>query len=443
MKTTVEPLDGNKVKLSVEVDEAEFDKALDAAFRRIAREVRVPGFRPGKAPRRLLEARVGGEVARDEALRDSLPDYYAQALREHEVDAIAPPDIDITSGKESGPVSFDAVVEVRPRVEVPGYDELRVTVPSPVPTDVEVARQLDRLRDQFGELHAVSRPAADGDHVSIDLRGHRHDEDIEGLTATDFSYEVGSGSIVPELDVQLRGAKSGDILKFNAELPGQGEVTLTVLVKEVREKVLPDVTDEWASEASEFETVDELRASIRDRMASVKKVQAALALREAVIDAIVERVADEIPDALVGAEMEERVHDLSHRLEAQGADLAQYLAATQTSQEEFIDGLRAAATRAAKADLALRSIADAEGLEATDDDVTAEVDRIAERVDARPAEVRRRLDRAGQLAAVRSDIRKSHALRWLLEHAEVVDEEGRPVDRAELMPPATEESDPE
>ena len=440
MKTSVEPLEGNKVKVSVEVDEIEFDKALDAAFRRIAREVRIPGFRPGKAPRALLQARIGADVARDEALRDSLPEYYEKALREHEVDAIAPPDIDITAGKETGPLAFDAVVEVRPQVQVPGYAQLRVTVPSPNATKEEVTRQVDRLREQFGELKPVSRPARDGDHLSIDLHGYRHDEAIEGLSADDFLYELGSGSVLPELDTELQGAKAGDILKFNATVPDQDEVTLQVLVKEVREKILPDVTDEWASEASEFETVDELRTSITERMAAVKRVQAALALREAVVEAVADLVTDEIPEPLVGAEMERRVHDLSHRLQAQGADLAAYLEATGTSQEDFLAGLREAATKSAKADLAMRAVADAEGLEVSDEDLEGEIAQLAERLETKVPVLRKRVEQAGQLPTVRSDIRKAHALRWLLDHVEIVDEEGHAIDRSELLAPSTEET---
>jgi len=440
MKTSVEPLEGNKVKVSVEVDEIEFDKALDAAFRRIAREVRIPGFRPGKAPRALLQARIGTDAARDEALRDSLPEYYEQALREHELDAIAPPDIDITAGKETGALVFDAVVEVRPQVQVPGYEQLRVTVPSPKATEEEVTRQVDRLREQFGELNPVSRPARDGDHLSIDLHGYRHDEAIEGLSADDFLYELGSGSVIPELDTELQGAKAGDILKFNATVPDQDEVTLQVLVKEVREKILPDVTDEWASEASEFETVDELRTSITERMAAVKRVQAALALREAVVDAVADLVTDEVPEPLVGAEMERRVHDLSHRLQAQGADLAAYLEATGTSQEDFLAGLRDAATKSAKADLAMRAVADAEGLEVSDEDLEGEIAQLAERLETKVPVLRKRVEQAGQLPTVRSDIRKAHALRWLLDHVEIVDEEGHSIDRSELLAPSTEET---
>ena len=446
MKATVEPLEGNKVKLSVEVDEREFDKALDAAFRKIAREVRIPGFRPGKAPRRLLEARLGADVARAEALRDSLPGYYEQALRDHDVDAIAPPDIDITAGEESGPVSFDAVVEVRPQVSVGGYRDLQVTVPAPEVTDEEIERQIDRLRDQFGELQTVARPARDGDHLSIDIKGYRHSETIEGLTADDYLYEVGSGTVVEKLDEELRGAKPGDILKFNTPVPGDDEgddITIQVLVKEVKEKLLPDVTDEWASEASEFDTVEELQDDIRTRMATVKKVQTQLALREQVIDAIAQLVEEEMPDPLVGREMERRLHDIVHRLQAQGADLEQYLETVGKPQDEFVAELRAAAVEAVKADLALRAVADAESIEAQEADLDAEIARLAERMGQKPAALRRSLDRAEQLPAVRSDIRKGKALEWLVDHVEVFDEEGRPVDRALLAPSPQAETEAE
>src|SRR5947209_17542200 len=305
MRSTGEPLEGNEVKVSVEVEEAEFDKAIDAAFRKIARQTRIPGFRPGKAPRRILETRLGTDVAREEAIRDALPDYYIQAITEQDVDAIAAPEIEITSGQDSGPIQFEAVVEVRPQVSVAGYQGLLVTVPSPEVTDTDVDGQVDRLREQFGELHTVSRAARDGDHVLIDLSGYRHSEQIEGLTADDFLYELGSASVVPELDEQLRGTKGGDILKFTAPVPGQDEdVGFQVLVKEVKEKLLPDVTDEWASDASEFDTVDALRDDIRTRVGAVKKMQVQLSLRNQAVDALVELVAEEIPEPLVNEEMQ-------------------------------------------------------------------------------------------------------------------------------------------
>jgi trigger factor len=210
----------------------------------------------------------------------------------------------------------------------------------------------------------------------------------------------------------------------------------------VKEKVLPDVTDEWASEASEFDTVEELRADIGTRMSTVKKVQTQLALREQVVDAIAQLVEEEMPDALVGREMERRLHDIVHRLEAQGADLEQYLEAVGKPQDEFVADLRSGAIQAVKADLALRAVADAEAVEADDADLEAEIARLAERLGEKPAALRRRLDRGDQLPAVRSDIRKGKALEWLVEHVEIVDEEGRPVDRALLAPPNLEAEAP-
>ena len=430
MKATVEPLEGNKVKLSVEVDESEFEKALDAAFRKIAREVRIPGFRPGKAPRKLLEARLGKDTARQEALREALPEYYAEAVKTTELDPIAPPEIDITSDTAEGPVAFDAVVEVRPQVAIPGYGGLKVTVPSPEVSDEDVDRQIDRLRERDADLRQVQRPAAERDVVTIDVSGGE-------LSLDDYSYVVGSASIVPELDDQLRGAKVGDILTFEATPAGSEEaISFRVLLKDVKETVLPELTDEWASEASEFETVEELREDTRKRLGVVKKLQASIAMRDEALKALVELVDDDAPEPLVGEEMQRRVQDMAHRLEHQGASLGQYLQATGTSEEAFIEQLRADAVEAVKADLALRALAEAEGLDADEDDMEREIARLAERFNTKPDRLRRDLERQDALPTVRSDIRKAKALEWLVQNVEVVDEDGRPIDRADLSPQA-------
>jgi trigger factor len=439
MRATAQSLEDNKVKLSVEVDEAEFEGALNDAFRKMAREVRVPGFRPGKVPRRLLEARLGTGVLRQEAFRESLPDFYAQALEDAEVDAIAAPEIEITAGQESGPVVFDAVVPVRPVVTVPGYQGLRVTVAPFAVTDEDVDNQVDRLRDQFGELTAVSRPARDGDHLTIDIKGYRHDQTIEPLTTDDFLYEVGSGSIVPELDEQLRGAKAGDIFRFNATVDG-GDVSFQVLVKEVKEKVLPEITDEWASDASEFETVEELRHDTRNRLSELKRMQAQMGLREQAVQALSELVDEDMPEVLIEQEMERRLHDLSHRLEAQGAGLAQYLEATGMDQEQLVGELRQASEQAVRADLALRALADAESVEVDEADVDREIANLSERLGQRPDQVRRQLEQAERIPELRSDIRKGKAFNWLVDHVELVDEEGKSVDRAVLFPSPSEPS---
>jgi trigger factor len=445
MKATVETLEGNKVKVSVEVEEAEFESEVDAAFRRIAKEVRIPGFRPGKAPRKVLEAQFGSGFAREEALRHALPEYYSQAVRDNEVDVIAPPEIDITAGEAEGDVSFDAVVEVRPSIDIDGHADLTVTITSPVVSDEEVDAQIDRLRQSFAELEVVDRPAKDGDNVTIDIAGWEDDEPVSGLTADDYLYEVGAGAVVAEIDDQLRGAKVGDILEFTAAHPdpdSDAELRLRILVKEIKEKVLPEVDDEWANEASEFETVEELREDLRKRASTTRVVMAQMGLRNGAAQAAGELVAvEDVPEPMIAAEMEHRLQDLLLRLQAQGMDFEQYLAATGQEQSAVVEELREAAVVASRADLALRGIAEAEGLEVTEEDVEEELEKVAARVEQDPDEVRAMLEEGGQLPAVRSDLRKRKALDWLVANVQVVDEEGNPVDRADLEVPEVDEDD--
>jgi len=450
METVVEALEGNKIKLSVVVDEQEFEKALDATYRKIAKEVRIPGFRPGKAPRRILEARLGKEAARAEAIRGSLAEYYSEAIKEHDVDAIAPPQIDITGGELDGPVTFDAIIEVRPQVKIAGYGGLRVTIPSPVLTDEEIQVQLDRLRTNFGELHPVDRPAKDHDHLTIDLTLTRPDgEEGSARTNEDLLYEVGSGSFGKELDEKLRGAKVGDHLHFEVDMPAPAQaeaepgdedtparkLAYDVDVKEIKEMILPEVTDDWASEASEFDTVEELMADIERRLQVTKRAQAKMALRSQSIDAIADLVQEDPPEALVEEEVKGRVQELESVLRQQGLSMGQYLTATGRSQQQLLDELRVQGAQSVKADLALRALADVEDITVDEADVDAEIGRLAERFDLSAVQVRRQLEDADQMAALRSDVRKGRAIEWLIDHVEAVDPEGQPIDRALLEEP--------
>lgn len=434
MKSSLEPLEGNKVKLSIAVDEAEFEKDIDAAFKRIAREVRLPGFRPGKAPRKVLEARIGLEAARIEALEHALPAYYVEAVTEHDVDVIAQPEFDITAGKEEGDVAFDATVEVRPVVIVGGYASLRVTIPSPDVDPAEIDARIDRLRESFAQLEEVERAAQEGDNVTIDISGAREGEEIEGLVAEDYLYEVGSGTVVPELDEQLTGANVGDTLTFTADhpMPDEDPVDFTVEVKAIKEKVLPEADDAFAAEASEFETIAELRADLEKRFGMVKKVQARMSVQQKTAEALADLVDDEVPEALVSQEIQQRLEDLAMRLQAQGVGIEQYLASTGQDQETFVAELRETAAQGVKVDLALRAVAVAEGLEISDEELEDEYANVAERVGQKPAQVRKQLERNGQVSAVRSDLRTRKALDWLTEHVELVDEGGNTIDRASL-----------
>jgi len=434
METTVEGLEDNKVRLRVNVPASEFEAAIDAAFKKLAREVRIPGFRPGKAPRRLLEAHLGPEIAREQAIRDSVPDYYLKAIQAEELDTIAPPEFEITGGQEEGDVEFDAVVQVRPQVEIEGYDALQVTIEDPSVLDPEIDTQVDMLRERFADLEESTSPLAKGDYAQLNIKGYVHDEEVPGLTVSDFLYEVGSNLVVPKLDEELAGKRPGDMLQFNDELPARwgeragDEVAFQVLVKETKRKVLPEADDQWVQEASEFESLADLRADIRKRMESVRLIQANLAVRDKVLAAVGAKVAVDLPEPLIQEEMERRLHNLLHRLQEQGATVEQYLLATGVTQDQLLADVRLEATKAVKADLGLRAVVAAEEIIASDDEVEAEIARVAERSGRKPAQLRKEIERGQGLQAVRSELSRGKALQFLVDHASVVDEEGKPLD---------------
>lgn len=438
MKAEVAPLEGNKVKLSVEVDETEVDNAVDETFKKLAKELRVPGFRQGKVPRPVLEARIGKPAVRHQAIDEYVPYWYELAVRDKAVDVIADPQVELTTGTDEGPVAFDAVVEVRPQLKLEGYQSLKVTVPNPVVSEAEVQAQVDRLRGNFAQLEPVEREARPGDSVVVDMKATRDGKAVAGMTYTDYSVELGSGNDLPELDEHLPGAKVGDTVKFDAELGSDQPVQVQVAVKQVQEKVLPEADDEWAAEASEFSTLADLKADIEKRLGEMKRVQGALGLRNGTVEALVALVDDDPPPALVEAEVQRTAQQLGERLDAQGIKLKDYLAAVGRTLEEVVAELRAQAVPNVKADLALRAVAEAEGIEPSEAEMDRFIERMAASAGVSAQVIREQVERAGRRSAVRSDLKKSKAFDWLVEHAEVVDEEGHPVDRALLQAPQSQ-----
>ena len=438
VESTLAQADGGKVRISIRLDRQEMDAAEEAAYRRIVREVRLPGFRPGRAPRKVLEARLGAGYIRAEAMQDALPDYYRQAVVRHDVDVIAPPEIDITAGQDEGPVSFEALVEVRPEVAADGYDDLAVEIPSPLPTDEEIQTRIDALRAQFSELETVARPAIDTDHVTIDVFGSQNGVEVEGLTVSDYTYEVGSGAVVPEIDENLRNAKVGDILEFNARHPDESIEDLLrfrILVKEVQARILPELDDDLVSAASEFDTVAEFRDDVTERLTELKAAQVRMLFRERISEAVAHLVVADLPEALIVTEADRRLDDLRQMLENQNGTLEDYLAATDQTADELRDQLREAAEQSVRLDLALRAVADAEELEVDEADLRTEAERTAERLELDPAEVRDRLARSGGWSTLRAERRKAMALDWLMENAAVTDPDGFAIDRELLAPP--------
>ena len=434
---------GPRVKLSVEVDEERFDEAIDAAFRKIAREVRIQGFRPGKVPRKVLESRIGSGYARAQALEDALPEYYAEAVRDNGVDVIASPTFDLTGGEEEGNVSFDAVVEVRPTITVSGYADLQVEIPNPIPSDDEVQEQIDVQRRQSAELVDVERAADEGDQVSIDIDGSVDGESLPGLNAEDYLYEVGSAGIVAEVDEQLTGAGAGDELTFTAPHPVQEDVEIDFVIKvnAVKEQVLPELTDEWVDENTEHETVEELREQTATRMRMMRSFQANSALRENAAAALAELVTDDVPDSLVNGQMSDQLQSLAMNLQGQGMQIEQWLQMTGQDPESFTGELREAAERSAKVDLALRALSVAENLELTDEDMDDELERLAGQYETTVDDIRHQLEHGDGLAPIRSELLKRKALEWLVDEVALVDEEGTVIDRADLELPVAESTD--
>ncbi len=419
------------VKLSVTIDEAEFDRDIDMAFRTIAKEVKLPGFRQGKVPRKVLEARIGLATAREQALRDAVPQYLANAVREHDIDLIATPNIEFTGGQESGPVSFDATCEVRPEITVPGYGGLRVELTSPVATEADIDEAVEAELRRQGSLADVDRPVQSGDQVTIDLAGNRDGEPVPGLNTEDWLYQVGAGWVAPGFDGELLGAKVGDELRFTATPNGTNEeADFVVNVTKIQETVLPELTDEWVSEnLGEFETIEEWRAALAERIGTGKLNQTRNQFIERTTSALAGLVDIEPPESMVQADLQGRVQNTVQQFQAQGVSIDQWLQMTGQDPAAFIETLKVQSEKAVKVDLALRAVGVAEGLEVTDDDINAEYARIALQVRQKAGEVRKAYERNDAVTDLVAQMRKTKALDWLLEHVEIVDESGEPIDR--------------
>jgi len=438
MQTTVQETDKHKVKLTVEIPTDRFGKDLDAAYRRVAQQVKVPGFRKGKAPRRVIDAQVGREAVVAEFLEDAVPTYYREAIRENELAPITDPDIALEQVEEGKPLVFTATVEVRPRLQLEESDYKGVRVERP-PTEVadrEVDELLDRLRERFGELDPVSRPAKAGDYVVIDLRATVHGEEVPEASRPDYLYEVGSGEFVEKLDQELEGKRAGEILKFNATLPdrmgeraGQ-EVSFQVLVKEVKAKRLPKADDEFAKTASEFDTLEELRQSLREQLGQNKERAADAEVRDRALLALVNTVNVDLPATLVDEETEHRVRHARERAEQAGLTLQQVLDAQGFDELRFRSDARAHSLRAIKGDLVLEAVARNEDIQVTPEEIGNEIGLLATSLDRDPKDVARTLERTGQVVTLAGDIIRSKALDWIVEHADIVSEgERRAADR--------------
>jgi trigger factor len=429
--------------LTVEIDDAEMDEAMDAAAKVLSKQVSVKGFRKGKVPKNVLIANIGGtSVLRTEAIRESLPDFYARAVADSLIDPIGQPDINITAGEEEGQLTFEAEVEVRPEISIKGQRELRVTIPSPVVTDSEVDLQINRYLETDAVLNPVDRPIVTGDLVTMDVHVQQIATEAEPLDMTDFMYTVGTGSIAEGIDELILGLKAGEDLKMNAPV-GEGVVaTYELKLKQVQERVLPELSDEWVAENSEWTSAEEMREAILVQMRRRKIVEAQMSQRDAALIALSELVAEDVaPEVLINAETNERLHDLGERLGAQKLTLEMFLQVTNQSPEDLLATLRHDAVRAVRVDLAMRALVAAEHLEATPEEIDEELERTAEAMGVSADLLRDNLRDSGRVVSFTAEVSKMKASKWLIENVVYVDPEGVEIDHAMLRADQSVEAD--
>jgi trigger factor len=411
VETTVERVDETTVKLTVTVEPARVAEAVDAAARSLAGQVKVPGFRPGRVPRRVLESRLGKDALVSEAVRAALPTFYGEAVEAEGLPVVSAPELDVDTFTEAEGAVFTATVEVRPEIAVPDFSELQVPHPDWELEDAEVDEQLDMLRERFAELETVERPAQVGDFAVLTITGERDGERLEEASGEDLLYQVGDpAESESELDRHVTGASTGDVLRFTDELGADygeelagTEVDFTVMVKEVKAKELPPLDDDFAITATEFDTAEELVTELRRQMAQHKLGNARAELRGRVIEAVSDLVEVPLPKAMVSDEVRFRLQRLQQQAEQYGLTLDQYVQMAGTSTEELFANLEEEAGKTVKAQLVVDAIGRDREVQVDQEDLGVEIARQAQRLNRDPAELAQLMTHPDRITALVSD----------------------------------------
>lgn len=438
MKSTVEQLSPTRVRINVEVPFEELKPDFDRAYKALAKQVRIPGFRPGKAPAKLLEARLGRGAVLEQVVNDALPGRYSEAVTTSEVKVIGQPEIEITKIEDGQELAFTAEVDVRPEITLPeDYSSIAVTVDAIEITDEDIDEQLQSLRKRFGTLVGVERAVQDGDFVSIDLSATVDGEEVPEAATTGLSHEVGSGQLIEGLDETLIGMSAGESKEFTSKLVAGDhagkDAVITVTVGSVKQRELPEADDEFAQLASEFDTIDELKADLRNRVEQSKKVQQAGEIRDQVLEKLLETVEVPLPEAVVKAEIDAVEHDAVHGFDHDEEKFAAALEAQGSSREEFDADTKEAAEKSVKTQLLLDAVAEAEGTQVGQEELTERILFQAQRYGMAPEQFIQQVQQAGQLGAVFADVRRGKALAEIVGKVTVTDSEGNTVDTEEMF----------
>jgi trigger factor len=422
VKSVVETLNPTRVRLAVEVPFEELEPSIKSAYQRIAAQVNVPGFRRGKVPPLVIDQRIGRPAVLDEAVNDALPKLYGQAVEDNELRPLGQPEVDVTDFADGQELKFTVEIDVRPSVTLPAWEGLQVEVADAEVTDEDVDEEMQQLRSRFGTLVSVDRAAADGDFVMVDLEATKDGEIVEGGQATGVSYQIGSGQLVPGIDEVVTGLSAGESATFRTTLLGTNageEVDCQVTVSAVKEQQLPELDDEFAQTASEFDTLVELRADLHEQAGRVKRIEQAIAARDAVLDKLLETVGEiPLPEGIVAAQIEEHLSD-GHGDDDHRADFEKDLRRNLTSQ--FV----------------LDELVKAQDLQVSQQELTSYLVQRAARSGVDPNQLIQRYLETGTLPALVAEVARGKALALVVEKAQVVDASGRPVELDRLREDGT------
>jgi trigger factor len=432
VKTDVEELSPTRVRLSVEVPFDELKPSLDKAYREVGRQVRIPGFRPGRVPPPVIDRRVGRDVVLSQAVNDAIPELYSKAVADSDVYALGQPEVEITNLDDGKELTFTAEVDIRPKFDLPDLSSVAVTVDDTLVTPDEVAERLAMLQDRFASLKGVQRPVEDGDHVSIDLSASVDGKPVDDAQASGLSYPVGSESMLDGLDQALIGMSAGESATFTSELAGGEfaghEAEVTVTVHSVKAKDVPGLDDDFAQMASEFDTLGELRADTRSQLERDKTMQQVIQARNLALEAVLDQVDIPLPESVVADEAKHNRDAIMDQLTRAGASLDGYLEMTSQSEEQFEADIDERARRAVKVSLVLDQLARSEELGVDQAELSGYVTRQAEQMGVAPDQLAQQLVESNQLSFAAAEVLRGKAMNVIAERVTVTDKAGNPVD---------------
>jgi trigger factor len=432
VKSSVEQLSATRAKLTVEVPFEELKPEFDNAYKSLAQQVSLPGFRKGKVPAKILEARLGRGSILNEVLNEMLPSRYSQAVEENDVKALGQPEIDIAELEDNDHVTFTAEVDVRPEIDVPDFAELSVEVDAIEADEESVETELTNLRARFGTLKPVERAVQDGDFVSIDLTAAVDGETVDEASSEGLSYEVGTASLVEGLDEALTGLSEGESKEFTTTLVAgehaDSEAQATVTVKSVKERELPELDDDFAQLASEFDTLDELKDSLKSQVEEQLKGQQAADIRDKVLAAALEKTEVALPESVVKEQVDGQVQQLVSQFGGDEAVFEQMLAAQDITREKFEEDAREGAEDSVRTQLFLDALADIEKPEVSQQELTDHILFTAQRYGMDPNQFVMQLQQSGQIANLFADVRRGKALAINICKVTVTDTNGTSVD---------------